>query len=133
MTTEKRARIPGRHPLPVGPCTMVIFGDSGGLTKRKLVPGLYNLAQEHLLPDSFAIVGVATSQLGTDAFRERLDREARGYVNGEVDASVWNWLLSRATYLQGDLRDANTYQRLAGTLAPVDADQLLARDRRAWR
>jgi glucose-6-phosphate 1-dehydrogenase len=123
MANEKKPRFPEQHPLPVGPCTMVIFGASGDLTKRKLMPALYNLAKEHLLPDSFAIVGVATSQLDTDAFRERLDREARGYVVGEVDASVWTWLLSRVTYLQGDFRDAGTYQSLAGKLAQVDGER----------
>src|SRR4030042_5036708 len=75
MANRETQTITGQHPLPVGPCTVVIFGASGDLTRRKLVPALYNLARQHLLPDSFAIVGVATSELGTAAFRERLGRE----------------------------------------------------------
>ena len=123
MATKERPAIPEQHPLPVGPCTVVIFGASGDLTKRKLVPALYNLAREHLLPDSFAIVGVATSELSPDAFRERLDREARDHVSGELDAAAWSWLLSRVTYLPGNFRDADAYQRLAAVLAQVDAER----------
>ena len=123
MATKERPAIPEQHPLPVGPCTVVIFGASGDLTKRKLVPALYNLAREHLLPDSFAIVGVATSELSPDAFRERLDREARDHVSGELDAAAWSWLLSRVTYLPGNFRDADAYHRLAAVLAQVDAER----------
>jgi glucose-6-phosphate 1-dehydrogenase len=123
MATKERPTIPEQHPLPVGPCTVVIFGASGDLTKRKLVPALYNLAREHLLPESFAIVGIATSPIGTDAFRERLDREARDHLSGELDAAAWSWLLSRVTYLPGNFRDADAYQRLAAVLAQVDAER----------
>ena len=123
MATKERPAIPENHPLPVGPCTVVIFGASGDLTKRKLVPAIYNLARERLLPDSFAVVGVATSQLSVDAFRERLDREGREHVSGELDPTIWEWLLSRVTYLPGDFRDPGTYDRLAATLAQVDAER----------
>ena len=54
------------------PCTIVIFGASGDLTKRKLIPALYNLAREGLLPDDFAVVGYARRDIGTQAFREKL-------------------------------------------------------------
>jgi glucose-6-phosphate 1-dehydrogenase len=123
MATNEREETAGQHPLPVGPCTMVIFGASGDLTKRKLVPALYHLARERLLPDSFAVVGVATSELGSDAFRERLGREARDHVSGELDAAAWEWLLSRVTYLPGNFRDTGTYQRLASALAEVDGER----------
>ena len=123
MAKGETTTITGQHPLPVGPCAVVIFGASGDLTKRKLVPALYNLAQQRLLPDSFAIVGVATSELGTDAFRERLDREARDHVGQGLDAETLSWLLSRVTYLPGNFRDAETYQRLVTVLGQVDAER----------
>ena len=113
----------GRQPAPVGPCAIVIFGASGDLAKRKLVPALYNLARARLLPDALAIVGFATSQLSADTFRERLDREAREHVSGGVDPVLWGWLLERVTYVQGDLRDAGAYLRLADTLSRVDAER----------
>src|SRR5512136_446071 len=121
MATNANQENAGQHPPPVGPCAMVIFGASGDLTKRKLVPALYHLAREKLLPDSFAVVGVATSELGSDAFRERMSSEARGHVSGGPDPALWEWLLSRVTYLPGNFRDAGTYQRLAATLGQVDA------------
>ena len=102
---------------------MVIFGASGDLTKRKLVPALYHLAREKLLPDSFAVVGVATSQLGSEAFRERIGGEAREHVPGGPEPAVWEWLMSRVTYLPGDFRDPGTYQRLGATLAQVDSER----------
>jgi glucose-6-phosphate 1-dehydrogenase len=102
---------------------MVIFGASGDLTKRKLVPALYNLARERLLPDSFAVVGVATSELASDAFRARLGREARDHVAGELDGATWEWLLSRVTCLPGNCRDVDTYRRLAAALTRVDGER----------
>ena len=123
MAKGETTTVTGQHPLPVGPCAVVIFGASGDLTKRKLVPALYNLARQRLLPDSFAIVGVATSELGTDAFRERLDREARDHVEQGLDAETWSWLLSRVTYLPGNFRDPATYQRLVTVLNQVDAER----------
>jgi len=100
---------------------MVIFGASGDLTTRKLVPALYNLAHGRLLPEAFGIVGIATSQLDPDAFRDRLRREAREHLSGEVDEAVWEWLLERVTYVPGNFRDEVSYRRLAETLAKVDA------------
>jgi glucose-6-phosphate 1-dehydrogenase len=122
MAKGDTTAITGQHPLPVGPCAVVIFGASGDLTKRKLVPALYHLARQRLLPDSFAIVGVATSELGTDAFRERLDREARDHVGQGLEAETLSWLLSRVTYLPGNFRDPATYQRLVSVLDRVNAE-----------
>src|SRR5690348_12591601 len=55
---------------PAGPCVMVVFGAAGDLTKRKLVPALYNLAKEKLLPRNFAVLGVSVDELNTEAFRD---------------------------------------------------------------
>ncbi len=53
---------------PAGPCILVIFGATGDLTKRKLIPALYNLARQRLLPDKFAVVGSARSEMSHEAF-----------------------------------------------------------------
>jgi glucose-6-phosphate 1-dehydrogenase len=111
-----------QHALPVTPCTMVIFGASGDLTKRKLVPALYHLARQGLLPDAFAVVGVSSSQMSTEAFRERIGREAREGLSGDPDEKIWEWLLSRISYLAGDFRDTATYQRLAAELGRVEGE-----------
>ncbi|MFN2374945.1 MAG: hypothetical protein ABR538_00285, partial [Candidatus Binatia bacterium] len=56
--------------VKAGPCTLVLFGASGDLTKRKLIPALYNLVREGLLPDEFAVVGFARRDTTTQDFRE---------------------------------------------------------------
>jgi len=94
------------------PCMMVIFGASGDLTKRKLVPALINLAQEKLLSQQFAIVGFAFDAMTTDSFREHLSEEIKQFEAGPVDANLWNWFLERIYYVQGDFKDPAAYQRL---------------------
>ena len=104
----------------VGPAAVVIFGAAGDLTRRKLVPALYNLARSRLLPDRFAVVGFANREWTDDAFRDQADREWRQHVPGELDAAVWAWLLERLRFVRGDLTDAAAYQRLERALAAVD-------------
>ena len=64
---------------PAGPCAMVIFGAGGDLTKRKLIPALYNLAKGKLLPDQFAIIGVSNEPYSTDEFRQRMTQDIAEY------------------------------------------------------
>ena len=126
MATTQNPPIAEQHPLPVGPCTVVIFGASGDLTTRKLIPALYNLARGRLLPEAFAVVGTATAHLDSEAFRERLRREAREHLAGEFEQGVWDWLIGRTSYVQGDFRDPAAYARLAGALREVDEESKTA-------
>ncbi|HZY85459.1 MAG TPA: hypothetical protein VFE78_11555, partial [Gemmataceae bacterium] len=64
---------------PGDPCVLVIFGASGDLTKRLLMPALYNLHCDGLLPPGFAVVGTAREALGTDAFRARMTEDIRAF------------------------------------------------------
>jgi len=64
---------------PTDPCVMVIFGASGDLTKRKLLPALYNLARQKLLSKNFAIVGISRSEMSHEAFREKITDDIKGY------------------------------------------------------
>ena len=91
----------------VPPCTMVIFGAAGDLTKRKLIPALYNLAREKLLPDEFAMLGIARSELDHEAFRRQIAEEIAGFVSGTFDPKLWAWLEERIYYLPGQFTDAN--------------------------
>jgi len=104
---------------PAGPCIMVIFGGSGDLTRRKLLPALYNLRREGLLPDAFAVVGLATRDLSTAAFREALGKELATQVR-DLDPVIRDWLLERTEYLQADFHDAKAYERLRETLENTD-------------
>ena len=111
-------QIPGQ---PAGPCVMVIFGAGGDLTKRKLIPALYNLAVANLLPGQFAIVGFAFEPFTTETFRQHLSDEIKTFESGPVDAKLWNWFLERTYYVQGDFKDAAAYQRLKQQIDEIDA------------
>jgi glucose-6-phosphate 1-dehydrogenase len=103
---------------PAGPCAIVVFGAAGDLTKRKLVPALYNLAKERLLSENFAVVGVSVDDLSENAFHEQvtqfLDKE-------DHSADSWHWFQERIQYERGDFGDEKTYTSLAKRLADVDA------------
>jgi len=93
-------------------CVMVIFGATGDLTKRKLIPALYNLAKAKLLSRKFALIGAAFDPLTTESFRAQLAKDIKTYALGEVDDEVWAWLERHIYYVQGDFRDENFYWRL---------------------
>lgn len=104
---------------------MVIFGAAGDLTKRLVVPALYNLACASLLPKEFAIVGFDLAQKKDDTWHEELLEMVQEFVRGpqgkgDLNADIWNWLTSKMCYLQGDLTKAESYQALQATLAETD-------------
>jgi glucose-6-phosphate 1-dehydrogenase len=99
------------------PCTVVIFGAAGDLTQRKLVPALYNLANQRLLTASgFATIGFARRELDDAGFREYLGGELRGHVGESFDDGVWSWLCTRTSYVSGNFDDPAAYERLAAQL-----------------
>ncbi len=96
---------------------LVIFGASGDLTSRKLVPALFSLYRKNRLPQGFFLVGCARSAFREDEFRARLAAALRPQApSGEVLADF----LERCFYLGGDYRDAALYSRLAARLAELD-------------
>src|SRR5687767_15438338 len=92
---------------PTGdPCVVVIFGASGDLTKRLLMPALYNLACDGLLPKRCAIVGMARDDLGTDGFRQKMTEDVQKFsTRAQFDARVWSQFVSRLYYTPGDFGD----------------------------
>ena len=111
------------------PCAMVIFGAAGDLTKRLVVPALYNLANSHRLSDEFRLVGVDLSDMSAEQWRTHLTDAMKGYVakDGEfhLDEFVqtsWQWLTERMSYLPGDLNNPDTYRRLGEHLAGLDKE-----------
>ena len=113
------------HPQSVGepapPCAMVIFGASGDLTKRKLIPALYHLAQDHLLPKAFAIVGVGLPEMSNDEFREKLSRDLEEFAGVPVDPQLWGPIQEALYYVSGDFEDSQTFKKLKDVLSHVDA------------
>jgi glucose-6-phosphate 1-dehydrogenase len=111
-----------RAPEPAGPCILVIFGAAGDLTKRKLVPALYNLALNGLLPSNFAIVGVARADKNDQAFRDELNEAMKQFATSPLDAKKWSWFEERLYYLRGNFEDADTYTRLKERLIKIDQE-----------
>ncbi len=107
---------------PGDPCVMVIFGASGDLTKRKLIPALYNLAKDNLLSKEFALVGIARNELSSDQFRELISKEIGEFATTKIDPDLWHWFSRRIYYLPGDLEDAHTYESLRDLLAQIDKE-----------
>jgi len=107
---------------PAGPCALIIFGAAGDLTKRKLLPALYNLAKSNLLPQEFAVVGVARAPISTDDFRTNLTRDIYEFATSSVDTSLWEQLGQRLYYLPGEFQDPETYTRLKHLLTEVDRE-----------
>jgi glucose-6-phosphate 1-dehydrogenase len=99
-----------------GPCVFVLFGASGDLTKRKLIPALFNLVQAKLLPDTFAVMGVSVDDLDVEAFRKQVSE-----FLPTNDPTALDWLRSRLFYERGDFGDPNTFVKLRDRLAAIDA------------
>ena len=123
---------PGRTARAVQgpPCAMVIFGSSGDLTKRLLIPALYNLAKAGRLSDKFALIGVDRTDRSHEEFRAYLAEGVRSFVSdtgtGPVtapfDARAWEFLAARMTHLKGDVTDPEMYDRLAQALKEAESE-----------
>jgi glucose-6-phosphate 1-dehydrogenase len=103
-------------PKPAG---MIIFGASGDLTSRKLIPSLFNLFSKTLLPASFYIVGVARSPFSDDQFREKMAESIKDRFPSTSDGSVKSFL-SHCCYVAGDYRDETLYRDLIARIERLD-------------
>jgi glucose-6-phosphate 1-dehydrogenase len=107
---------------------MVIFGAAGDLTKRLVVPALYNLVMRGRLPDEFRLVGLDLTSLTGAEWSQRLTDAMNDFVvkaDGEfhphqIDAKAWKFLTDRMSYVQGDLNDPTTYRRLGGHIEDLN-------------
>jgi glucose-6-phosphate 1-dehydrogenase len=102
------------------PTLFVIFGAQGDLTKRKLIPALYNLASSHHLPQEFAILGVDGIPMNTEDFRAKIRQDIQELSSRPIDTTIKEWLLDRLYYLSGDFRDPQTYARLQDMLTQLN-------------
>jgi glucose-6-phosphate 1-dehydrogenase len=105
------------------PCCLVIFGASGDLTHRLLVPALYNLAAARLLPEAFALIGVARSPSSSEAFRADLAKSLPQFANRSIDQNVLNQVLGCVGYVQGDPDDEATYANIERELTRVERER----------
>jgi len=108
---------------PADPCCLVIFGASGDLTHRLLVPALYNLAAAGLLSEAFGLVGVARSPSSSEAFRDDLARSLPQFAGRPIDQKVLKQLLSCVAYVQGEPDDDSTYDKIGRELTRIERER----------
>ena len=132
MTAPKRVAVrPSQVLRSIGPerraadpCTMVVLGASGDLARRKLMPALYQMAKDGLLPEPFEFLGVGRDSYGDDDFRTlmRAELEKSDEIDG-LDDAVWNRLSARIRYVSGDFTDERTYRGIAERLSAIEEER----------
>src|SRR5579863_10174427 len=121
MTTDNPFRAGLETERTPAPSVFVIFGASGDLTRRKLLPALYNLAASRLLPAGMSIVGFALTEQDEDAFRKTMhDGVAEFSRRKPIDETVWNDFASRLHYVSGKFEDQSNFDRLREKLEELD-------------
>ncbi len=121
--TRAEAAYRGRDDGAVAPPgVMVICGATGDLTRRKLIPALYNLARQKHLSPNFAVVGFAFDKLEPEAFRAELAKDLQTHAGEPIDPELWNWFHERIEFLQGDFRDPAAYQKLKELILKADQE-----------
>src|SRR5438270_1172157 len=112
--------IAGLERLPVRPTSLVIFGATGDLAHRKLLPALYNLAHEGALPERFELIGVARSEYSHDEFRDMARESIERFSRRRPDANVLNGLLGEMRYVPGGFDEDKVYGEIGNTLREFD-------------
>lgn len=106
------------------PCVMVIFGGSGDLTRRKLIPALYNLSRNRNLPAGFTVLGLSRTPMSHDEYRRRLREWADKSSEGSPsDTATWEPFAQGIHYLAADFRDPGTYESIKQALAGFDKER----------
>ena len=124
MTYKNPLLEEGPHTKTLDPCVMVIFGATGDLTKRKLVPALYNLSREGQLPSHFACVAFARRDKSDEIFRGEMREGVDNFSRSKpVDEGVWERFSEKITYHQSNFDDDAGYEALAERLAKLDKEQ----------
>ena len=103
-------------------CVVVIFGADGDLTKRKLLPSIYNLSASGLLPARYAIVGVDRVPMTTADYREKITQALPSFAGQPIEASRWAQVCERVHYLAGDFQNPQFYRKLQEFLAALDTE-----------
>jgi glucose-6-phosphate 1-dehydrogenase len=118
-----------RLPRTPEPCALVIFGASGDLTRRKLFPAVYSLAARNLLPERFAIVGVARTEESDAQFQARMKDAVREFGRDKLDERVWKRLAAGMRYVSADFSDEGGEDLLVDLLGRLDEERGTAGNR----
>ena len=109
---------------PIKDCILVIFGAGGDLTKRKLLPSLFNLSKAGLLPEHFALIGTAREAITTSVFRERMAHELKARLSPEAfDSKLASDLISRIHYVHGDFSKESSHAGLVSAIEKIRKQQ----------
>src|SRR4051794_8190357 len=119
---QENPLVEGLERLPVHPTTLVIFGGTGDLAKRKLLPAIYNLAHEGALPERFNLIGVSRSDIPHDDYRDMARDSIKQFSRREPDEQVLDRLLERLRYVPGTFDDDNVYDNLEKQAAEFDEE-----------
>jgi glucose-6-phosphate 1-dehydrogenase len=98
------------------PCSVVIFGATGDLTHRKLVPALYNLAADGELPPAVSVTGFARRPKTDEEFRKEMEEATRRFSRQNVRDEIWNTFAQSLYYHQSEFADETGYKALAGSI-----------------
>ena len=121
MSPEPTLQDPLRFNRKTPPCAVVIFGANGDLTKRKLMPALYSLWREHLLPGGFSVIGFSRTPMSDDQFREDMKSAVKEFGNdGQVETAEWDSFAEGLFYIPAFADRSDEYHHLATLLDDVD-------------
>jgi glucose-6-phosphate 1-dehydrogenase len=119
---QENPLVEGLERLPVPGTTLVIFGATGDLARRKLLPAIYNLAHEGALPERFNLVGVSRREMPDDDFRQFARESITEFSRRETDETVLEGLLERLSYLGFDFADQEGYKKLGEALDALEGE-----------
>ncbi len=122
QTEAANPLVEGLERMPVHPTTLVIFGGTGDLAHRKLLPAIYNLAHEGALPERFNLIAVSRSDIPHGDYRAMADESIKQYSRREPDPEVLARLLERVRYVPGSFDDDNVFDKLEEELAGFDKE-----------
>ncbi len=112
-----------RLPMIAGPSSLVIFGVTGDLSRRKLMPAVYDLANRGLLPPGFALVGFGRRPWTDEDFAAKVREAAKAHSRTEFREDVWERLAEGIRFVQGAFDDDDSFDRLAAALGELDRDR----------
>lgn len=112
-----------RLPRVAGPCSIVLFGVTGDLARKKLLPAIYDLANRGLLPPGFALVGFARRDWRDQDFAAIAKDAVREYARTPFRDDLWNQLAEGFRFVAGEFSDSDAYQRLTDVLAELDRER----------
>jgi glucose-6-phosphate 1-dehydrogenase len=122
QTPDHNPLIEGLERLPVHPTTLVIFGATGDLARRKLLPAIYNLAHEGALPERFNLVGSSRSDMTHEEFAQQAAEAIRQFSRRPADDKVLEALLANVRYVPGTFDQDQVYDNLGGHLDGFDEE-----------